>query len=64
MFKTVLVIQLALLILVGGSWIGNLVKLTDCDFEANYRCEVVHGIGVIPPAAVVTVWFDSDKEQP
>lgn len=44
-------------------WIVNAVRLADCDFVANYRCEVVHGVGVvIPPLSYVTVWFDDDND--
>ena len=39
-------------------WVGNLVKLARCDFEPPYRGEIIHAIGIIPAAAVVTVWFD------
>ena len=42
-------------------WIWNAAKLASCDFKSDYKCEVVHIIGVvIPPAAYVTVWFDDD----
>ncbi len=50
-----------IVLLLIGMWVVNLVKLTDCDFEPNYRCEVLHGIGIALPLAVVTVWFDTDK---
>lgn len=44
------------------SWIWNAVKFTSCDFESDFRCEVVHGIGLfVPMAAMVTVWFDTDE---
>ena len=46
------------------AFVLNIVKLTDCDFAAPYRCEAIHGIGLLPPAAIVTVWFDSDKAKP
>ena len=38
------------------SWGVNLVKLTECDFEAPYKCEVIRGIGVAPlaPIGVIT----------
>ena len=43
-------------------WVFNFIKLTNCDFEPSYRCEVIHGIGVfIPPTAWITVWFDTDR---
>lgn len=49
--------------LVVVSWVANLVKLTDCDFASPYRCEAVHGIGLIPVVAPVAVWFDTDKQK-
>ncbi len=49
---------LAILIFMGGCWIGNAVKLTNCDFEAPYKGEVLHTIGLIPLASVFTVWVD------
>lgn len=48
-------------VLVIGSWAWNAVKLTYCDFEPNYRCEFIHGAGlVVPPLSIVTVWFGDD----
>lgn len=39
-------------------WIVNIVKLVQCDFEAPYKDEIIHTIGlVVPPTSVVTVWF-------
>jgi hypothetical protein len=43
------------------SWVGNVIKLTDCDFASPYKCEVVHGVGIIPLASVVTVWLGTDE---
>ncbi len=48
--------------LLAAPWVINAVKFAGCDFESNYKCEAIHGIGVfIPPASWVTVWFDSDS---
>jgi len=45
-----------------GSWIWNAVKLSSCDFESDYKCEIIHGLGLIaPPLAIVTAWFDDDN---
>jgi hypothetical protein len=60
MFKSFGLVGLALFLLVIGSWIGNLNKLLDCDFASPYKCEVVHAIGIIPVASVITVWFDTE----
>jgi hypothetical protein len=47
-----------------GSWIWNAAKFASCDFESNYKCEVIHGVGIfIPPASIITVWFDDDRKK-
>ena len=38
-------------------WIVNLVKLLNCDFEGPWKEEIIHAIGLIGPAAGITVWF-------
>ena len=44
-----------------AAWFVNFYKVTQCDFEAPYKSEVLHGLGVFcPPAAIITVWFDSN----
>lgn len=55
-----------LLIVVGwlcmiGAWCTNLLELNDCDFAPPYKCEAIHAVGLIPPAALVTAWFGTDK---
>ena len=43
------------------AWFWNAAKIASCDFESNYKCEVIHGIGIIvPPLSVITVWFGDD----
>ena len=51
------VIAVVLTIIV--SWVGNIYKLTQCDFVSPYKGEVVHAIGIIPLAAPFTVWCDA-----
>lgn len=58
MFKLTSAIIIALWIFVAVSWFTNLFKLTECDFEAPFKCEAVHGIGLIPVVSVVTAWID------
>ena len=44
------------------SWVWNAVKFASCDFESDFKCEVIHGAGVfIPMTSLLTVWFDVDK---
>ena len=39
-------------------WIVNFVKFLNCDFDAPYKEEIIHGIGVFTAVgAGVTVWF-------
>ena len=43
-------------------WIVNAFKFAGCDFKSDWKCEIIHGAGiVVPPASYVTVWFASDK---
>jgi hypothetical protein len=57
------ILALSLLVLIAISWVKNLSALTDCDFEPNtsYKCEVLHGIGVIPVISIFTAWVDTGK---
>lgn len=42
------------------SWPINFWKFTQCDFEAPYKCEIVHGAGVFPIAGVITAWMSPE----
>lgn len=45
-----------------GAWVWNAVKLASCDFELNYKCEAIHGAGLlVAPLSMVTVWFGDDE---
>ncbi len=46
---------------IGVGWVKNIIKLTDCDFEAPYKCEIIHAVGIIPPVGAVTGWLDLGK---
>ena len=45
------------------AWPINAYKLYNCDFDPDYKCEIIHGIGVIPMAAIFTMWFPSDAKE-
>ena len=45
-----------------AGWVKNIVKLTDCDFEAPYKCEIVHIVGIIPPVGAITGWIDTEQK--
>ena len=57
------IIAIITLVIFVSPYAWNGYKLAGCDFESNYKCEAIHGIGVIiPPASIITVWFDDDRE--
>jgi len=51
---------LLVLVFVVGCWGTNLYKFTQCDFESSYKCEAVHGVGLVPVVSMFTVWFGTD----
>lgn len=54
--------MLIILVIAAIPWVWNGVKFTNCDFESDYKCEIIHGAGVfIPPASWITVWFGTDE---
>lgn len=45
-------------IYIGICWVINLIQLFNCDFDAPWKDELIHIIGVfIVPASGITVWF-------
>jgi len=55
------IIILVVILAIGIGWVKNIIKLTECDFEAPYKAEVVHAIGVIPFVGAITGWMDFGK---
>lgn len=51
---------IAFIIFTGWCYIGNIVKLAQCDWKAegSWKGEIIHAVGLLPPAAYVTYWFD------
>ena len=39
-------------------WGKNLMKLTRCDFEAPYKAEIIHTVGIIPVVGAITGWMN------
>ena len=54
----ILIVFVLIFGVIGTGWVMNINKLTDCDFEAPYKCEMIHGLGVIPFIGMVTGWMD------
>lgn len=59
--KKLLIINLIIFGIVATGWIMNLIKLTRCDFEAPYKAEVIHGLGLISPIGAITGWLSVGK---
>lgn len=61
--KTFVEVIIGVWVILAIVWLANAFKLSQCDFESNWKCEVIHAVGlVVPPASIVTVWFDTDGE--
>lgn len=59
--KGFLIIVIVAIIVVGTGWVKNLIKLSECDFEAPYKAEIIHAVGIIPPVGMITGWLDVGK---
>jgi hypothetical protein len=53
-----MIFPLVIVLVVGTGWVKNIIKLADCDFQAPYKAEVIHAIGIIPPVGMITGWLD------
>lgn len=52
------IFTLVMLLFFLGCWLVNIVKFANCDFDAPYKEEFIHIVGIIvPPSSIITVWF-------
>lgn len=61
-FFGIAVFNVLIALFCGFCWVGNIVKLAKCDWsvQGTWKGEIIHAIGLIGPAAVVTFWFDEN----
>ena len=59
--KGMMIFGFVVIAVVAIGWVKNVIKLANCDFEAPYKCEVIHAVGLIPPVGMVTGWLDVGK---
>ncbi len=59
--KTIVVVYILVVLIIGTGWVKNIIKLAECDFEAPYKAEIIHTIGIIPPVGMLTGWLDLGK---
>jgi hypothetical protein len=61
MENVIIALSVLIIVVVGTGLVKNLIKLTECDFEAPYKAEVIHTVGLIPPVGMITGWLDVGK---
>jgi hypothetical protein len=54
----VLVLFIIIPIYMAIGWIKDIEKFSECDFQAPYKCEIIHGLGLIPPVGMITGWLN------
>lgn len=42
-------------------YVKNVIKLSECDFQAPYKAEVMHAVGIIPTIGMFTGYMDFGK---
>ncbi|MDK9709202.1 MAG: hypothetical protein OEL83_19335 [Desulforhopalus sp.] len=58
----ILIIIIVCMLILGVVGYGkNFIKLISCDFEAPYKAEIIHGIGIVPAVGGITGWLDFGK---
>lgn len=59
LFELVTALFLLFIVVGGGTgWIMNIYKLTNCDFEAPYKAEVIRVIGIVPTIGAIVGYMD------
>jgi hypothetical protein len=56
--KATVLIYLGAVLFIIVCWVWNFVTLVNLDFEAPYKAEIVHGVGLVPVVSCVTVFLD------
>jgi len=59
--SNIVIVLILVAIISAIGWGKNLYKLSNCDFEAPYKAEVMHGIGIIPFVGAFTGYMDFGK---
>lgn len=58
--RVIMALFVAFWIFTGVCWVGNIVKLAQCDWsnQGSWKGEIIHSIGIFGPTSLVTFWFD------
>jgi hypothetical protein len=57
-FTIVGVLILVSVLFTAGTYVGNIVRLCNCDFEAPYKAEIIYGAGIFTPTFLATAFLD------
>ncbi len=56
-----MLIYVGLIALALTGWIKGLVKFCECDFEPNYKAEIIYGVGVFTGLNCIVGYMDLGK---
>ena len=59
--RSILILQVVIILVVGIGWTQDVIKLTRCDFKAPYKAEIIYTVGLIPPVGMITGWLNLGK---
>ena len=57
-WKIIIAIEIMIIVICLLGWGKSIVKLCQCDFQPDYKAEIIYTIGVTTPAGVVIGWMD------
>ncbi len=61
--KSVVMVYVVIILAIGAGWVKNIVKLSECDFEAPYKAEILRSIGIIPPIGAIMGYMDIEDSK-
>lgn len=62
-FGLLAIVFITINILMITGWVKNVIKLTDCDFNAPYKTEVIRVVGILPPVGGIVGWITLEDEK-
>lgn len=59
---TIAIPMLIAIVVIGTGWVKNIIKLTELDFEAPYKAEVIRVVGIFPPVGMIVGYMDIEDK--
>jgi hypothetical protein len=60
--KSIPVIGIIIWLAIIVGWGLNVYKLSQLDFESNYKAEIFRVVGLLPPLGAVIGWIEFEEE--